>query len=60
MSTPAILMMLLAMVVVWGGLIASVLYLRARPHVTDGPEERPELLREVEERYRQPRPMRDT
>ncbi|MCB7135987.1 methionine/alanine import family NSS transporter small subunit [Cellulosimicrobium marinum] len=37
MSTPAILLMLLAMVVVWGGLIASVLALRARPERTDFP-----------------------
>ena len=60
MSTSAILMMMLALVVVWGGLVASVLWLRARPHVTDGPDESPELLLDDDERYGQPHPMRDT
>ncbi|WP_298746101.1 methionine/alanine import family NSS transporter small subunit [uncultured Serinicoccus sp.] len=35
MTTSAVLMMIVAMLVVWGGLVASVLFLRARPEVDD-------------------------
>lgn len=35
MTTPAVLMMIVAMVVVWGGLLASVLFLRSRPGVEE-------------------------
>lgn len=37
MTTPAILMLVVAILIVWGGLLASVLYLRAKPEVVDGP-----------------------
>lgn len=36
MGTSAILMMIVAIGIVWGGLLAAVLFLRARPQVTDG------------------------
>ena len=37
MSTEAIILLVLAIVVVWGGLVASTLALRARPERTDFP-----------------------
>lgn len=37
MTGVAIVFLILAIVVVWGGLIASSLYLRSRPEVTDYP-----------------------
>ncbi len=37
MSGAAILMMIVAIGLVWGGLVASILFLRARPEVVDGP-----------------------
>lgn len=36
MGTSAILMMIVAIGIVWGGLLAAVLFLRAKPQVTDG------------------------
>lgn len=36
MATSAILMMIVAIGIVWGGLLAAVLFLRAKPQVTDG------------------------
>lgn len=37
MTTSAIVMMILALTLVWGGLVASILFMRARPqaHVED-------------------------
>ena len=35
MTTSAVLMMVVAMLVVWGGLVASILFLRAHPEVDD-------------------------
>ncbi|OLT21736.1 putative methionine/alanine importer small subunit [Ornithinimicrobium sp. CNJ-824] len=60
MNTGAIVMMLVAMVVVWGGLVASILYLRSRPEVTDGLHEDPDLVRDDERREHEPHPFRDT
>lgn len=37
MTAPAIIMLLVSIVIVWGGLLSAVLFLRARPQVTDGP-----------------------
>lgn len=37
MTGQAIAMMIVSIVIIWGGLLASILYLRARPEVTDGP-----------------------
>ncbi|MFV2144024.1 MULTISPECIES: methionine/alanine import family NSS transporter small subunit [Isoptericola] len=37
MTTEAILMMAVAMVIIWGGLIVSILALRARPESADLP-----------------------
>lgn len=60
MTGTAITMMIVAMVVVWGGLVASVLYLRSRPEVTDGLYEDPDLVRDDEERARLDPHLRDT
>lgn len=37
MSTIAVVFMILSIVIVWGGLIASALYLRSRPESTSFP-----------------------
>ncbi|ANC32113.1 methionine/alanine import family NSS transporter small subunit [Isoptericola dokdonensis] len=37
MSTEAVLMMIVALVIVWGGLVVSILALRARPERADYP-----------------------
>lgn len=59
MTTTSVVMMIVAMVVVWGGLIAAILYLRSRPEVVGGPHEDPDLVRDDEERFDQPHPFRD-
>ncbi|QEW02882.1 methionine/alanine import family NSS transporter small subunit [Microbacterium lushaniae] len=38
MSAVAIVFLTLAIVILWGGLIASILYLRARPDRADYPQ----------------------
>lgn len=40
MSTPALIMMIFAMVLVWGGLIASLLHLRNSPEEREDPADR--------------------
>lgn len=35
MDPNAIAMMIVAMVLIWGGLVAAILHLRARPEVTE-------------------------
>ncbi|MGC5583668.1 methionine/alanine import family NSS transporter small subunit [Ornithinimicrobium sp. W1679] len=60
MTTSAIVMMLVAMAVVWGGLTASILFLRSRPEVTDGLHEDPDLVIDDERREHEPHPFRDT
>ena len=60
MTTTAVVMMLVAMVVVWGGLIASILFLRSRPEVTDGLHEDPDMIAEDDRRAHEPHPFRDT
>ncbi len=60
MTTLSVAMMIFAMVVVWGGLIASILYLRSRPEVIGGPHEDPDLVRQDEDRSHQPHPFKDT
>lgn len=60
MSATAVVMMIVAMVVIWGGLVAAVVFLRNRPEVTDGLLEDPDMVREDDERLSQPHPTRDT
>ena len=43
MSPIAILFLVLSVVIVWGGAIVSVLFLRARPEVADYPPDVPGL-----------------
>ncbi|MEO9329839.1 methionine/alanine import family NSS transporter small subunit [Gordonia aurantiaca] len=59
MSATAIVMLLVSIGIVWGGLIASIIFLRLRPEVGDLIED-PDLVREDEERAAQPHPFRDT
>ena len=37
MTGAAVFMLIFAICLVWGGLVASILFLRARPEVTTGP-----------------------
>lgn len=43
MTTTAIIVMIIAMTVIWGGLAAAILNLRARPEVLDGPADPDEV-----------------
>lgn len=58
MNTAAILMMILALALVWGGLVASILFLRSRPE-TAGAED-PDLVGQDDVRAARPHPTRDT
>lgn len=60
MTTTAIIMMIVAMLVVWGGLIASILFMRSRPEVRDGPYEDPDLVLDDDARSRVDPHIRDT
>lgn len=60
MDPIAIVMMIIALVLVWGGLIAAIMYLRSRPEVVGGPHEDPDLVHEDDERSHQAHPFRDT
>ncbi|GAB85220.1 methionine/alanine import family NSS transporter small subunit [Gordonia rubripertincta] len=59
MSGIAIVMLLISIGIVWGGLVASVIFLNRHPEV-DGLLEDPDLVRDDEERGAQPHPFRDT
>jgi hypothetical protein len=37
MSTGAVVMLIVALAILWGGLTASILFLRRHPQVTEGP-----------------------
>lgn len=58
MTATAIIMMLVAIIVVWGGLVASILYLRSKPEV-DLIED-PDLVADDDARFHEPHPFRDT
>jgi hypothetical protein len=58
MTAPAVIMMIVAILVVWGGLVASILWLRSRPEV-DLLED-PDLIADDEARLHEPHPFRDT
>lgn len=59
MTGTAITMMLVALIIVWGGLIASILYLRSRPEVSDELLEDPDLVADDRARASLPHPDRD-
>lgn len=62
MTGPAIALLVVSMVLVWGGLIASVAFLRARPEVDD--DTLPPLPEDAAAadaaREQRPHPTRDT
>ncbi|WP_454165199.1 methionine/alanine import family NSS transporter small subunit [Gordonia iterans] len=58
MSASAVVLMIVAMVLLWGGLVAVILFLRARPET--GLVEPSELVAQDEAREQQPHPTRDT
>jgi hypothetical protein len=60
MDPIAIIMMIVALVLVWGGLIAAILFLRSRPEVVGGPYEDPDLVLDDTQRADQAPPLRDT
>lgn len=37
MSASAIVMFIVAITILWGGLVGSILFLRSRPEITTGP-----------------------
>lgn len=57
MSTTAVVMLVVSVVMVWGGLVASILFMRAHPQV-DAVED-PDLELADDGRDRLPRPSRD-
>lgn len=59
MTPVAIIMMIVAMLVVWGGLAASILNLRAHPEVSGDLLEDPDMVAEDVARARLPHPDRD-
>lgn len=59
MSGIAIVMLLISIGIVWGGLVASIIFLNRNPEV-EGLLEDPDLVRDDEERAAQPHPTRDT
>lgn len=61
MSVSAIVMMVIALVVVWGGLIAAIVQIRRRPEVSDAElHETAEMFAEDLEREKQAPIHRDT
>ncbi|KAF0970140.1 MULTISPECIES: methionine/alanine import family NSS transporter small subunit [Gordonia] len=58
MSGVAIVMLLVSIGIVWGGLVASIIFLNRRSEVDLF--EDPDLVRDDEERAAQPHPFRDT
>lgn len=61
MSASAIVMMVVALVLVWGGLVAAIIQLRLRPEVSDGElPENPDLVADDVARERQAPLHRDT
>ena len=60
MTTSAIVLLLVAAVIVWGGLITSIIFLCTHPEVTDLPDEGEALVADDVARESQPHPTRDT
>lgn len=56
MNTSAVVMMVVSILLVWGGLIASILFMRAHPRVS---VEDPDLEPGDDGRPKQPHPTRD-
>ena len=59
MTASATVMMIVAMIIIWGGLAASILNLRARPEVSEDLLEDPDLVEDDRARARLPHPDRD-
>ena len=59
MSGIAIVMLIVSITIVWGGLVASIVFLRRWPEVEDLAED-PDLVREDADRAARPHPSRDT
>lgn len=60
MTATAVVLLLVAAVVVWGGLIASIVFLTTHPEVADLPDEGAVLTADDIARAAQPHPTRDT
>ncbi|MBM7366169.1 methionine/alanine import family NSS transporter small subunit [Gordonia hydrophobica] len=60
MTATAIVLLLVAAVIVWGGLIASIVFLTTHPEVTDLADEDAVMKAEDVVRASQPHPTRDT
>lgn len=59
MSGIAIVMLIVSITIVWGGLVASIVFLRRRPEV-EGLVKDPDMVREDTDRAARPHPTRDT
>lgn len=60
MTGGAIVFLIIAAVVVWGGLLASIIFLLRNPEVTDLPDEPAALIVDDATRTAEPHPSRDT
>ncbi|MGD8149855.1 methionine/alanine import family NSS transporter small subunit [Ornithinimicrobium sp. Y1694] len=59
MTPVAVVMMIVAIALVWGGLIASILFLRSQPEVSDHELPDPDVDRGDQDRLSGPHPDRD-
>ncbi|MGB3698068.1 MAG: methionine/alanine import family NSS transporter small subunit [Gordonia sp. (in: high G+C Gram-positive bacteria)] len=60
MTATAIVLLVVAAIVVWGGLLASIVFLSTHPEVTDLPDEDAAMLADDVSRAAEPHPTRDT
>lgn len=60
MTGTAIALLVVAAVIVWGGLLASIVFLLTHPEVADLPDEDSAMLAADVAREHEPHPMRDT
>ncbi|WP_132992010.1 methionine/alanine import family NSS transporter small subunit [Gordonia zhaorongruii] len=60
MTTSAIVLLVIAAVIVWGGLVASVIFLNTHPEVADLPDVDGAQHAAGQDRETQPHPTRDT
>ena len=60
MNTTAIVLLLVAAVIVWGGLLSSIVFLSRNPEVTDLPDEDAAMVADDVARADLPHPTRDT
>ena len=60
MTGSAIALLVVALVLVWGGLIVAIIFINRYPEVTDLPEADDAVIAADTQRAEQPHPTRDT